>query len=77
MDAAFLGLFGGTCGYGIAPISGLYCVTEVSNTNSPFGDNFMLVTVGMIIVIAFMVPLLMVDLNDNMIVQFGSLAQYS
>ena len=73
MDSALLSLFGKTCGYGIHPISGLYCVSEESNTNSPFGDNYMLFTLGFIIILGFMLPLLSVDLNDNMIVQFGIL----
>jgi hypothetical protein len=49
MDSAFLNLFGATCGYGISPITGLYCVYQEANTNSPFGDNYMLFTVGYIV----------------------------
>jgi fucose permease len=74
MDSALLGLSGVTCGYGLSPIAGLYCVTQQANTNSPFGENFMLFTLGLLLVIVFIVPLLMVDLNDNMIVQFASFA---
>jgi hypothetical protein len=72
-DSIFVGIFGGTCGYGITPRSGLYCVTKVTNENSPFGDNYMLATFGYISVAAIIIPMTSIDLNDNMFVQFVSL----
>ena len=48
-DSVFVGLFGGTCGYGLYPINGLYCVYQVSNSNSPFDDNYMLTTLGYLV----------------------------
>ncbi len=49
MDSAFVNLFGATCGYGIYPKDEIYCVTEESNTNSPFGENYMLFTLGYLV----------------------------
>ena len=49
MDSAFVNLFGVTCGYGITPESGIYCVRQESNTNSPFGENYMLFTLGYLV----------------------------
>lgn len=71
-DSVFVGLFGATCGYGLYPINGLYCVYQVSNSNSPFGDNYMFTTLGYLIVIAAVIPLTKIDLNDNMLVQLVS-----
>jgi hypothetical protein len=48
-DNVFVGLFGVTCGYGITPKSGVYCVTSIANANSPFGNNFMLTTFGYLV----------------------------
>jgi hypothetical protein len=72
-DSLLVGIIGGTCGWGIAPVSGLYCVTQVQNTNSPFGDNVMITTVGFLIVLGIILPLTSMDLNDNMLLQFLSL----
>jgi hypothetical protein len=52
-DSLLVGIFGGSCGWGVTPISGLYCVTEVQNTNSPFGDNFMIGTFGSLVSFRF------------------------
>lgn len=49
MDSAFVDLFGATCGYGLSPITGIYCVHEKTNLNSPFGENYMLFTLGYIV----------------------------
>ncbi|KAJ3271852.1 hypothetical protein HDV01_006137 [Terramyces sp. JEL0728] len=72
-DSLFVSLFGGTCGYGISPISGFYCVTQVTSSNSPFGDNYMLVTFGFIVCATMIIPLTAMDFNDNMFLQFVSL----
>lgn len=68
-DSLFVGLFGATCGWGISPIAGLYCVTEVTNTNSPFGDNYMIGSLGLLVTMAIIIPMTQVDLNDNMLLQ--------
>lgn len=72
-DTFLVSVAGKTCGFGISPIYGQYCVTKLLNSNSPFGNNFMLLTFGGMILLALMVPLISLDLNDNMIVQFISL----
>jgi amino acid permease len=72
LDSIFVGILGGTCGYGIYPINGLYCVTQVTNHNSPFGDNYMLATFGYLMVAAIIIPMTSIELNDNMFVQFVS-----
>jgi hypothetical protein len=73
-DSLFIAFFGSTCGYGIHPINGLYCVNQISNTNSPFGDNYMLCTFGLLIVALIIIPMTSIDLNDNMFLQFLSFA---
>jgi hypothetical protein len=70
-DSIFVGLFGASCGWGISPRAGIFCVTEVTNTNSPFGDNYMIGTLGLLITMAIIIPLTQVDLNDNMLLQFS------
>jgi hypothetical protein len=59
--------------YGITPISGVYCVTEHSDENSPFGSNYMFVTLGYLLVGAIIIPLTNLDINDNVIFQLISL----
>ncbi|KAI8908525.1 hypothetical protein EDD86DRAFT_276308 [Gorgonomyces haynaldii] len=71
-DSLFVTLLGGTCGYGIQPISGFYCVTQSSNSNSPFGSNYMIVTFGYLVVIAIILPLVKMNLNDNVFLQLVS-----
>jgi len=73
-DSWLIQVVGGTCGLGLGPISEFYCVSDQSNQNSPFGDNYMLVTAGFFVFIALLIPLLRLDLNDNMILQFFSVA---
>ncbi|KAJ2998574.1 hypothetical protein HDV02_004389 [Globomyces sp. JEL0801] len=72
-DSLLVTVFGATCGLGMTPKGGLYCVTEVSDSNSPFGDNYMFTTVGYIIVFLIIVPLTNMDFNDNMLLQLISL----
>lgn len=78
-DNVFVKLFGGTCGFGITPKSGLFCVNTISNVNSPFGDNFMLTTLGYLVfffnkfVMLMIIPMTLMDLNDNMFLQLVSL----
>ncbi|KAI9094903.1 hypothetical protein DFS34DRAFT_561855, partial [Phlyctochytrium arcticum] len=71
-DAFLITLFGKTCGFGVSPVSGFVCVSEQSNSNSPFGDNYMLITMGFLLLLVLVVPLIMLDLNDNLIVQLLS-----
>jgi hypothetical protein len=76
-DSLLVGTIGRTCGWGIAPISGIYCVTQVQNTSSPFGDNLMFGSLGFLIVLSVILPLTNMDLNDNMLLQFLSLVYNS
>eukprot|EP00842_Homolaphlyctis_polyrhiza_P006555 jgi/Hompol1/6900/HPOL_003765-RA len=71
-DNLFITAFGGTCGIGLSPISGLYCVTSAGNTNSPFGNNYMLITVGALINLMVIVPLTLMDINSNALLQLVS-----
>ncbi|KAJ3371456.1 hypothetical protein HDU91_005287 [Kappamyces sp. JEL0680] len=48
-DSLMVGIFGGTCGWGVSPKTGIYCVTQIQNTNSPFGSNYMVGTVGFVV----------------------------
>ncbi|KAI9015156.1 hypothetical protein BC832DRAFT_192613 [Gaertneriomyces semiglobifer] len=72
-DSFLITLLGRTCGFGITPISGFYCVTEQAISNSPFGDNYMLTTLGFLLLVVLVIPLINLDLNDNLIVQLLSL----
>ncbi|KAI9206800.1 uncharacterized protein BJ171DRAFT_421829, partial [Polychytrium aggregatum] len=73
-DILILSVFGETCGFQISAPSGFVCVNQVSNSNSPFGSQIMLLTFGGILLLSVLIPLLYLDLNDNMIVQWVSLA---
>ncbi|KAJ3207562.1 hypothetical protein HDU67_007377 [Dinochytrium kinnereticum] len=71
-DTFLLSTFGRTCGFGFSPISGFFCVTETSGQSSPFGSNFMLITAGGLVFAAIMIPMLNLNLDDNMIFQWGN-----
>ncbi|KAJ3029296.1 hypothetical protein HDV00_009640, partial [Rhizophlyctis rosea] len=73
-DNFFIALFGTTCGYGLSPESGIICRSEHSNSNSPFGDNYMLFSFGFIFLLVLVLPLISLDLNDSIIVQLASVA---
>ncbi|KAJ3108665.1 hypothetical protein HDU97_000521 [Phlyctochytrium planicorne] len=72
-DTFLLSTLGKTCGFGFSPISGFYCVAETSGQSSPFGSNYMLITAGGIVFACIMIPLLNLNLDDNMIFQWVSL----
>ncbi|KAG9297692.1 hypothetical protein G9A89_011207 [Geosiphon pyriformis] len=69
MDSLLLSLAGHTCGVGIYPRYGIFCVNSHGPQNSPFGNDFMLVTAGFLITLAMVVPLGLMDLVDNVRVQ--------
>ncbi|CAG8766920.1 10610_t:CDS:2, partial [Racocetra persica] len=46
LDTLLISLFGKTCGLGIYPQSGIYCVYEQGDYASPFGTNYMVATFG-------------------------------
>ncbi|CAG8739461.1 2480_t:CDS:2, partial [Cetraspora pellucida] len=46
MDSLTISVLGKTCGIGIYPTKGVFCVSEQSATGSPFGESYMLLTVG-------------------------------
>ncbi|KAJ3180768.1 hypothetical protein HDU87_001881 [Geranomyces variabilis] len=71
-DSFLITLTGQTCGYGISPLTGFICVSEQTNSNSPFGDNYMLATAGFILLLVMVIPLISLNLNDNLIVQLFS-----
>lgn len=74
-DVFLVKALGGTCGIYLSAHEGSFgCVTEVGKGNSPFGDSFMLLTFGGIILLLFIIPLCNMDLNDNMFIQWLSCA---
>ncbi|CAG8687993.1 3761_t:CDS:2, partial [Ambispora leptoticha] len=76
MDTLLVSLAGRTCGIGIHPRPGLFCVYEQSRWNSPFGDDYMLITAGYLMTLAMVLPLALMELVDNIKVQilsFGTL----
>ncbi|KNC96338.1 uncharacterized protein SPPG_08240 [Spizellomyces punctatus DAOM BR117] len=70
-DSMIIDIFGKTCGLALSgPNRGWFCV--VSNSTefpSPFGDTWMLFTVGLLLVLIFAFPLGIVNLDDNIIAQ--------
>ncbi|CAG8723723.1 6441_t:CDS:2 [Cetraspora pellucida] len=72
MDSLTISIFGKTCGIGIYPTGGLYCVTEQSGTGSPFGNAYMLITAGYLISLVMVIPLGVLELVDNVRIQIAS-----
>ncbi|KAJ3070731.1 hypothetical protein HDU99_002613, partial [Rhizoclosmatium hyalinum] len=75
-DTFVLSVFGQTCGFRIYPIQDIHCVNPISAGNysgSPFGTDYMLITAGGIVFGCFIGPLMQLNLDDNMIIQWVSL----
>ncbi|KAJ3070320.1 hypothetical protein HDU98_006674 [Podochytrium sp. JEL0797] len=75
-DVFILSVFGQTCGFRVFPIQDIHCVdssTAATGTGSPFGTDYMLITAGGLLFGCFIAPLMNLNLDDNMIVQWISL----
>ncbi|CAG8804835.1 34754_t:CDS:2, partial [Gigaspora margarita] len=64
MDSLTISLFGKTCGF--------YCVTTQSSIGSPFGSAYVLMTIGYFIALVMVIPLGILELVDNIVVQIVS-----
>nr|KAJ3423299.1 hypothetical protein HK105_006100 [Polyrhizophydium stewartii] len=77
-DNMLITIFGGTCGIGITPIGGLYCVTAAGAGNSPFDGNIMFGTLGLLLHIIVqinllvIIPMTLTDINSNILMQLLS-----
>ncbi|CAG8774084.1 28023_t:CDS:2, partial [Dentiscutata erythropus] len=72
IDTLLISLFGKTCGLGIYPQNGFYCVDTQGDYNSPFGTNYMVATLGFVITLVMVVPLGIFSLADNIKIQIAS-----
>ena len=65
-------MFKKTCGLALSgPHTGWICVDRAGELPSPFGNTFMLTTLGFMIVLLLVIPLGLSNLDDNMWVQYG------
>ncbi|TPX60874.1 hypothetical protein SpCBS45565_g07390 [Spizellomyces sp. 'palustris'] len=74
-DSILIDIFGKTCGLALSgPNPGWFCVASNSTEfPSPFGDIWMLFTLGLLLVLIFAFPLGIVNLDDNIIAQISML----
>ncbi|CAG8547393.1 20543_t:CDS:2, partial [Gigaspora rosea] len=72
MDSLIISIFGKTCGIGIYPTDGFFCVSDYSSSGSPFGNGYMILTAGYLITLITCVPLGIMGLDDNIKVQIAS-----
>ncbi|KAI8925618.1 hypothetical protein BC831DRAFT_263070 [Entophlyctis helioformis] len=73
VDNLLIVLFGKTCGYALGGVSkGWMCVREPGSMPSPFGDTFMLFTLGFLVVLLLTIPLGIINLDDNIGIQIGA-----
>ena len=72
IDNMFIDIFGKTCGISLSgPYTGWICVAKQSqNYPSPFGTNWMLFSLGLVVVFMIAIPLGLTNLDDNMWVQY-------
>eukprot|EP00842_Homolaphlyctis_polyrhiza_P006480 jgi/Hompol1/6833/HPOL_002340-RA len=72
-DKLLIQLFGKTCGLALSSShKGWICVAEAGSSPSPFGNIFMIFTLGFLIILIMTIPLGLVNLDDNMGVQIGA-----
>ena len=67
VDNVLINIFGKTCG--ISYPGKFICVSTQSMSSSPFGDSWMLITIGIIVVFFMVVPLLFIKMSENMYLQ--------
>jgi hypothetical protein len=73
IDNMFVDIFKKSCGIALSGSrTGWICVAGRNDYPSPFGDQFMLCTLGYIVVFLLALPLGLTNLDDNMIVQYGA-----
>lgn len=73
IDNMFVDIFKKTCGVALTGRkTGWICVPGMNNSPSPFGEQYMLFTLGYIVVFLLSVPLGLTNLDDNMLVQYGA-----
>ncbi|CAG8722558.1 13198_t:CDS:2, partial [Dentiscutata heterogama] len=72
LDSLYITLFGVTCGVGIYPDSGWLCIRELGDEASPFGERWMLFTVGFMTTLLFVVPMTWMRLSNNAKIQIAS-----
>jgi len=74
LDSMFVHLFHNTCGLEIHPrFFHWECVSTGTQDESPFGNAFMLFTIGYLVVMAVVIPLGYLNLDDNIIIQVAAL----
>ncbi|CAI2164001.1 17661_t:CDS:2 [Funneliformis geosporum] len=73
MDSLVISIIGRTCGVGIHPDTGFFCVNEHKAEGSPFEERYMFITAGYLIALCITVPLGIMDLVENIKVQIISL----
>ncbi|KAJ3089019.1 hypothetical protein HK102_007408, partial [Quaeritorhiza haematococci] len=73
-DFILMDLNGRTCAFAISPFRGWFCVdqtTAAQNSVSPFGDTYILFSIGFLIILFIVVPLGAINLDDNIYLQIG------
>jgi hypothetical protein len=74
LDSMFVSLFKNTCGLEIYPrLFHWECVSASTADESAFGNAFMLFTIGYLVVMAVIIPLGYLNLDDNIIIQVVAL----
>ncbi|POG78282.1 hypothetical protein GLOIN_2v1853035 [Rhizophagus irregularis DAOM 181602=DAOM 197198] len=73
MDSLVISIIGKTCGIGIHPDAGFFCVNRQKAEGSPFEERYMLLTAGYLIALCITVPMGIMDLVENIKVQIISL----
>lgn len=70
-DSTLIALFHKTCGLQIAPhFMEWHCISQESSADSPFADGtYYLFTIGFLIMMALVIPMGYLNLDDNIIVQ--------
>lgn len=65
LDNVLIDIFGKTCGLAVPPFHSIWhCVSETSSTSSPFGDTVMFFTIGYLLVLVFVIPMAIFDLEE-------------
>jgi len=73
MDDCIIAIFKRSCGIAIHPDPGWMCVIREGTGVSPFDGNIMFITAGYLVTLAFVIPMGLLNLDDNVYIQVFAL----
>ncbi|CAG8604539.1 89_t:CDS:2, partial [Acaulospora morrowiae] len=75
LDSLFVILFGTSCGLGVSPDFGWICTQSLGSGSGPFGDKWMIITLGLAATLLIVIPMAWMNLSNNAKIQIEDQSQ--